>query len=181
MSRIKDLYAEAEDIDDLKVPTRFGKAFGDFITKVDNNRIADTVLAWSKTPQVEDYIADNARFELGDDDGHPCMFLENFTTLCDEIATDTLEKLIEHEHLDLSDKEYADIITWCEIGTLGAFGEQWGSRYADWGYSDELIDLLINSFGGVQSVISHCTLTKVSFFILLKLHVGHPSAFGYVY
>jgi len=40
-------------------------------------------------------------------------------------------------------EEYADIITWCEIGTLGAFGEQWGSRYSDWGYSDELIDLYL--------------------------------------
>lgn len=110
MSKIKDLYAEAEDIDDLKVPTEFGKAFGDFITKVDNNHIADIVLAWSKTPQVEDYIADHAEFGLGDDDGHPCMFMENFTMMCDDIAQDTLDRLIEQEHYDLTDEEYAYII-----------------------------------------------------------------------
>lgn len=110
MSRIKDLLAEEENIDDLKVPTRFGKAFGDFITKADNKRIAETVLAWAKTPQAEDYIADNAVFGLGDDDGQPCMFLENFTTLCDEIAADTLDRLIEQEHYDLSDLEYAQIV-----------------------------------------------------------------------
>lgn len=110
MSKIKDLYAEQENIDDLKAPTRFGKAFSEFITAVDNKRIAETVLEWSKTPQVEDYIADHAYFGLGDDDGQPCMFLENFTTLCDEIALDTLDRLIEQEHYDLSDKEYAQIV-----------------------------------------------------------------------
>ena len=110
MSKIKDLLAEEENIDDLKVPTRFGKAFGEFIAKVDNNRIADTVLAWAKTPQVEDYIADNAEFGLGDDDGQPCMFMENFTMMCDDIAQDMLDKLIEQEHYDLTDEEYAYII-----------------------------------------------------------------------
>lgn len=110
MSRIKDLLAEEENIDDLKAPTKFGKAFAEFITAVDNKRIAETVLEWAKTPQVEDYIADNAVFGLGDDDGNPCMFLENFTTLCDEIALDTLDRLIEQEHYNLSDKEYAQIV-----------------------------------------------------------------------
>jgi hypothetical protein len=110
MSRIKDLLAEEENIDDLKVPVRFGKEFGDFITKVDNKRIAETVLAWARTPQVEDFIADNAIFGLGDDDGQPCMFLENFTMMCDEIAIDTLDRLIEQEHYNLSDEEYADIV-----------------------------------------------------------------------
>ena len=110
MSRIKDLLAEEENIDDLKAPTSFGKAFGEFVTKADNKRIAGTVLAWAKSPQTEDYIADNAEFGLGDDDGHPCMFMENFTTMCDNIAQGTLDRLIEQEHLDLSDKEYADII-----------------------------------------------------------------------
>mgnify|MGYP006898625025 CR=1 FL=1 len=110
MSRIKDLLAEEENIDDLKVPTKFGKAFGEFITKADNKRIAEMVLAWAKTPQVEDYIADNAEFGLGDDDGLPCMFLENFTALCDDIAQDTLDKLVEQEHYDLTDEEYANII-----------------------------------------------------------------------
>lgn len=110
MSKIKVLLAEEENIDDLKVPTKFGKAFGDFITAIDNKHIAETVLEWSKTPQVEDYIADNAEFGLGDDDGQTCMFMENFTTLCDDIAADTLDRLIQQEHYDLSDAEYARIV-----------------------------------------------------------------------
>lgn len=98
MSKIKDLYAEAEDIDDLKR------------VRPSNNNIADIVLAWSKTPQVEDYIADNAEFGLGDDDGQPCMFMENFTMMCDDIAQDTLDKLIEQEHYDINDTDYKYII-----------------------------------------------------------------------
>lgn len=99
MSKIKDLYAEAEDIDDLKR------------VRPSNNNIADIVLVWSKTPQVEDYIADNAEFGLGDDDGHPCMFMENFTMMCDDIAQDTLDRLIEQEHYDINDTDYKYIIT----------------------------------------------------------------------
>lgn len=98
MSRIKDLLAEVDEIDDLRP------------TQPSNDNIADIVLEWAKTPQAEDYIADHAYFGLGDDDGQPCMFLENFTTLCDEIALDTLDRLIEQEHYDLGDKEYAQIV-----------------------------------------------------------------------
>ena len=123
MSRIKDLLAEVNEIDDLRP------------TQPSNDNIADIVLEWAKTPQVEDYIADHAYFGLGDDDGQPCMFLENFTTLCDEIATDTLEKLIEHEHLDLSDKEYADI-----IGMASSLIADYYSDYEDALCSDEMAD-----------------------------------------
>lgn len=110
MSRIKILLAEQEDIDDLKVPVRFGKEFADSVKESDLKRIAGTVARWAKSMHTEDYIADNAKFEMGDDDGHPCMYLENFTSLCDEIAQNLLDQLIEQEHLDLSDEEYKQVI-----------------------------------------------------------------------
>lgn len=110
MSRIKDLLAEEENIDDLKAPTRFGKEFSAFITSADNKRIAENVLRYARTPKIEDYIADNAIFGLGDDNGQPCMFMENFTMMCDRIAIDTLDMLIKQEHYDLSDLEYAQIV-----------------------------------------------------------------------
>lgn len=100
MSRIKDLYAIEEGIDDL-IPE----------TKVNTAHIATVVASWVKSdPKSEDFIADNAEFEVGDDDGQPCMFLENFTQLCDQLAQDKLEALIEQEHLDITDKQCADII-----------------------------------------------------------------------
>lgn len=135
MSKIKDLLAEEEDIDDLKVPTKFGKAFGEFITKADNNRIADTVLAWAKTPKVEDYIADNAEFGLGDDDGQPCMYMENFTTMCDNIAQDTFDRLIEQEHLDLTDEEYQYV-----LGRASALIADYYADYEDALCADEMAD-----------------------------------------
>lgn len=45
-------------------------------------------------------------------------------------------------------EDYADILIWCEMGTLGAFGEQWGTRYGNYGYSDELIDLYLRILPG---------------------------------
>lgn len=98
MSKIKDLLAEEEGIDDLE-------------PVLDYKSIAETVLEWSKGIQSEDYIADNAEFGLGDDDGEPAMFMENFSSLCDDLARENLDKLIEQEHLDLSDGEYSNALT----------------------------------------------------------------------
>ena len=98
MSKIKVLFAEEEGIDDL-MPTR-----------PSNDNIATIVLNWSKKMATEDYIADNAEFGLGDDDGQPCMFMENFVDLCEEIAQQSLDELIEQEHYDLSDEDYKYIL-----------------------------------------------------------------------
>ena len=43
-------------------------------------------------------------------------------------------------------KKYGEVIHYCELGTFGAFGEQWGTRYGDYGYSTELIDLYLQIF-----------------------------------
>lgn len=98
MSKIKVLFAEEEGIDDL-MPTR-----------PSNDNIATIVLNWSKKMATEDYIADNAEFELGEDDGQPCMFMQNFVELCEEIAQQSLDELIEQEHYDLSDEDYKYIL-----------------------------------------------------------------------
>lgn len=109
MSRIKILLAEEENIDDLKIPVRFNKDFADSIRDYDIRRIAAVVARWSKSVVTEDYIAERAKFELGDDDG-PVMYLENFTTICDEVAEEHLNRLIEQEHLDLDDDMYKKIL-----------------------------------------------------------------------
>ncbi len=43
-------------------------------------------------------------------------------------------------------RKYSDVMSWCELGTFGAYGEQWGSRFGDAGYSTELIDLYLQIF-----------------------------------
>ena len=133
MSRIKDLYAEAENIDDLK-PV-FDKAFSDAVHEGDIRRIADNVASWSKNMKSEDFIADNAQFSLGDDDGQPCMYMENFPQLCDQIAQDNLDRMIEQEHLDLDDKEYATI-----MDRASAIIADYYSDYEDALCADEMAD-----------------------------------------
>lgn len=103
MSRIKDLLAEAEGIDDLMpeppLPYQPRKEV-----------IAEIVVDWSKKGETEDYIADNADLELIDDDGHPCMHMVNLSELCDNIAQQSLDELIELWHYDLTDEDYKFIV-----------------------------------------------------------------------
>lgn len=110
MSRIQILLAEEESIDDLKMPVRFGQDFFDAVQEHDNRRMAEAILGSSKGIFFEDLLADEARFGLGDDDGEPCMFFENFLELCEGQATRAFDGIIEQQHLDISDEDYADII-----------------------------------------------------------------------
>ena len=106
MSRIKILLAEEENIDDLKIPVRFGKDFFESVQQHDKRRLAESVLNSCK-----DWLSENAEFELGDDDGEPCMFFENFLHLCEECATGVLDGLIEQQHIDMDDDFYSDVVT----------------------------------------------------------------------
>lgn len=123
MSKIKDLYAEAEDIDDLKR------------VRPSNNNIADIVANWSKRMATEDYIADNAEFGLGDDDGQPCMYMENFAELCEEVAQGSLDELIEQEHYDLTDEAYRYI-----LARASALVADYYADYEDALCADEMAD-----------------------------------------
>lgn len=118
MSRIKDLYAIEEGIDDL-IPE----------TKVDIDHIVTIVKDWAMSdPKSEDFIADNAQFELSDDGGQPCMVMANFSQLCDQLAQDKLDELIEQEHIDMTDKQYAEVIDKASMEIMGFYA----------GYSDNL-------------------------------------------
>lgn len=118
MSKIKDLYAEVNDIDDLKpirsrqTTTRYDKAFLHAIQEADNKRIGECVYA--KTLHAKDlrhWLRERAEYDAGkDDEGHTEWYFENFEDLCEEAVNYTLDKLIEEEHLDLTDEEYNQII-----------------------------------------------------------------------
>lgn len=118
MSKIKDLYAEVNDIDDLKpirsrqTTTRYDKAFVEAVRQADIKRIGEMIYA--KTLHAKDlrrWLRDRAEYEGGkDDEGHTEWYFENFEELCEEAVTHMLDKLIEDEHLDLTDEEYNQII-----------------------------------------------------------------------
>ena len=113
MSKIMDLYAEVNDIDDLKPVYR--KDFFDKVQKDDEERAIRQMLDKAKTQsrqEVEDWLYARAEWDWGidDDDGHAKLYFENFVEVCEEAATDLMDAYIEEEHFDVSDEQYYHMI-----------------------------------------------------------------------
>ena len=114
MSKIKDLLAEEQNIDDLKpirsrqTTTRYDKAFYNAINELDSKRIGEMIYAKAKNGDgIRSWFRSNAEYEAGkDDDGHTEWYFENFEALCEQVVNGALDKLIEEEHLDISDETY---------------------------------------------------------------------------
>lgn len=131
MSKIKDLYAEVNDIDDLKpirsrqTTTRYDKAFVEAVRQADIKRIGEMIYA--KTLHAKDlrrWLRARAEYEGGkDDEGHTEWYFENFEELCEEAVTHMLDKLIEDEHLDLTDEEYNQIIEYARDWLANALSD----------------------------------------------------------
>lgn len=113
MSRIKDLLALQEGIDDLMPEqNKYNKAFYDAVNKENIKHIGEQVYA--KTLHWEglrEWLGGNAEYVAGtDDEGHTEWYFENFTDLCWEACEDTLDDYIQDQHLDINDSEYHDIV-----------------------------------------------------------------------
>ena len=94
MSRIKDLLAEEQNIDDLKRPLY--QELGEMIYV--KAKSWDGIRSWFRS---------NAEYDAGkDDDGHTEWYFENFEDLCEQAVNGALDNLIEEEHLDISDETY---------------------------------------------------------------------------
>lgn len=94
MSKIKDLLAEEQNIDDLKRPLY--QELGEMIYV--KAKSWDGIRSWFRS---------NAEYEAGkDDEGHTEWYFENFEDLCEQAVNGALDNLIEEEHLDISDETY---------------------------------------------------------------------------
>lgn len=94
MSRIKDLLAEEQNIDDLKRPLY--QELGEMIYV--KAKSWDGIRSWFRS---------NAEYDAGkDDEGHTEWYFENFTDLCRKVVNGAMDNLIEEEHLDISDETY---------------------------------------------------------------------------
>ena len=94
MSRIKDLLAEEQNIDDLKRPLY--QELGEMIYV--KAKSWDGIRSWFRS---------NAEYDAGkDDEGHTEYYFENFEKLCEQAVNGALDNLIEEEHLDISDETY---------------------------------------------------------------------------
>lgn len=102
MSKIKDLLAEEQGIDDLKRP--FFMELGEKAYVRAKN--------WDG---VRDWFRENAQYSAGlDDMGRTEYYFDNFEQLCEEAITEMVEKIVEENALDISDDVYSDAI---EYGT----------------------------------------------------------------
>lgn len=126
MSKIKDLYAAVEGIDDLIPPKSvYDKTFMDRVKQGDEDRavrmIYDSGKRWAG---ARDWFRDKAEFGCGyDEEGHKETYFENFTELCEQAATELTDHFIFDQHFDMSDEQYARITT--KVGDLLA------DHYAD--------------------------------------------------
>lgn len=94
MSRIKDLLAEEQNIDDLKRPLY--QELGEMIYV--KAKSWDGIRSWFRS---------NAEYDAGkDDEGHTEYYFENFLDLCEQVVNGAMDNLIEEEHLDISDETY---------------------------------------------------------------------------
>lgn len=116
MSKIKDLLAEVEDIDDLR-PV-YNREFFDSVQKKDEERAIEQIFNKGKAFKgAHDWFYDKAEFGGGyDDEGHYEIYFENFTELCDQAAMELTDAFIQDQHFDMDDDQYDRITN--KVGDL---------------------------------------------------------------
>lgn len=103
MSKIKDLYAIEEGIDDL-MP----------VAKPTYKYVAEQAvkLVASKSEDFRNYLWENMALSSGTDENGNCEYhFANFTTLCELEARDVIDIVLEDQEIDLSDEDYAKAAT----------------------------------------------------------------------
>ena len=126
MSKIMDLVAEVEGIDDLK-PV-YNREFFDSVQKSDEARAVEQIFdKGKKWDGARRYFTERAEFAYTDE-GELCF--DNFTELCAAAAEELVNDYIEEQHFDMNDEQYSRIID--KVGDLLA------DHYAD--LESELID-----------------------------------------
>ena len=116
MSKIMDLVAEVEGIDDLK-PT-YNREFFDSVQKSDEERaIEQIVKKGTEWDGARRYFTEHASFTMDyNDEGLKELYFENFIELCDKAAMELTDGFIEEQHFDMNDAQYDRITN--KVGDL---------------------------------------------------------------
>lgn len=110
MSRIKDLYAIENGIEDLMPIEELAKKAAEDLEDYYN---AIKKVMTEKIEGIKTRLYDESEFSEGfDDEGHKELYFENFYGLCHMIAQDYTDEYIEDQHIDLTDKAYDELRTW---------------------------------------------------------------------
>lgn len=117
MSKIKDLYAAVEGIDDL-APVHYDKTFAMAVAQADEDRAVEQIFKKGKEfKEAYAWFKDKAEFGGGyDEEGHYETYFENFTELCDQAAMELTDAYIEDQHFDMDDDQYDRITN--KVGDL---------------------------------------------------------------
>lgn len=112
MSKIMDLVAEVEGIDDLK-PT-YNREFFDHVQKLDEERMRKQLLERAdKFIGLDNWLYERAEWRIDyDEEGRMSWDIDNFDHLADTAATDLVDFYIEDQHFDMSDELYTKTIDW---------------------------------------------------------------------
>lgn len=113
MSRIKDLYAIENGIDDLmpvdnpvEKAEESAKKFDGYFEAIKASIIKDLA-------EIKEEILDEGKYSSGvDDEGNTEFYFENFYGLCHSQSEYYTEKYIEAQHLDITDMEYELLCLW---------------------------------------------------------------------
>lgn len=116
MSKIMDLVAEVEGIDDLK-PT-YNREFFDHVQKSDEERAIEQIFdKGKKWDGARRYFTEHASFTMDyNDEGLKELYFENFVELCDKAAMELTDGFIEEQHFDMDDSMYDRITN--KVGDL---------------------------------------------------------------
>ena len=126
MSKIMDLYAVENGIEDLMPPkSTYDKAFADKVKQSDEERAVRMIFEKGRYwVGAKDWFKDKAEFGCGyDDEGHKEIYFENFTELCEHAAMELTDHFIFEQHFDMDDEQYDRITN--KVGDLLA------NHYAD--------------------------------------------------
>lgn len=117
MSKIKDLYAAVEGIDDL-APVHYDKTFAMAVAEADERRAVEQIFKKGKEfKEAYAWFKDKAEFGGGyDEEGHYETYFENFTELCDHAAMELTDAYIIDQHFDMDDDQYDRITN--KVGDL---------------------------------------------------------------
>lgn len=98
MSKIKDLLAEEEGIDDLIPPKE----------SVKNKLLSDMEhVIGDNSKDIVRELYEYAEFDYDEDElGHQSLIITNFDRMCDDIAEGYLEDYVYQQHVDISDDDY---------------------------------------------------------------------------
>lgn len=99
MSKIKDLYAEVNEVEDLIPPRGLSN---DTLIKLCTRKVRRNEEEWHKKieddVEFEEDIEDKNRFKA-----------KNYRSLCDDYAEDIIDGVIEEEHIDVTDENWVEV------------------------------------------------------------------------